>query len=159
MFQLVCTISVSIIRSSCISTAVCCNSLHSSDTCNAEAGNETVCRGCSALFHAVRGIQKLDLSDTVVRDDAMQAVAQLSNLNNLNLAYSGISVLCKTMPVENSSCVYGAQCLELTSLLHQLCCVTITLSHSAYSSSVAMLEAPTTSPYVLTLYPKTRCPA
>jgi hypothetical protein len=49
-----------------------------------------VCRGCSALFSAVTGIQKLDLSDTVVRDDGMQAVAQLSNLNNLNLAYSGI---------------------------------------------------------------------
>ncbi len=47
-------------------------------------------RGCSALFSAVTGIQKLDLSDTVVRDDGMQAVAQLSNLNNLNLAYSGI---------------------------------------------------------------------
>ncbi|KAL0046320.1 hypothetical protein WJX82_009131 [Trebouxia sp. C0006] len=47
-------------------------------------------RGCSALFSAVTGIQKLDLSDTVVRDDGMQAVAQLSNLNNLNLAYSGV---------------------------------------------------------------------
>ena len=46
-------------------------------------------RGCSSLFSAVRGIQRLDLSDTVVRDDAMQAVAQLSNLNTLNLAYSG----------------------------------------------------------------------
>lgn len=76
--------------------------LHSSDTCNAEAGRETVCRGCSALFHAVRGIQKLDLSDTVVRDDAMQAVAQLSNLNNLTLAYSGISAPCTTRPVKDS---------------------------------------------------------
>ena len=46
-------------------------------------------RGCSSLFSVMRGIQKLDLSDTVVRDDAMQAVAQLSNLNTLNLAYSG----------------------------------------------------------------------
>ena len=47
------------------------------------------CRGCSNLFSAVRGIQKLELSDTVVRDDAMQAVAHLSNLDTLNLAYSG----------------------------------------------------------------------
>ena len=40
---------------------------------------------CSALT----GLQKLDLSDTVVRDNAMHAVAQLSSLNTLNLAYSG----------------------------------------------------------------------
>ena len=55
-----------------------------------------LCRGCSALFSTVTGIQKLDLSDTVVRDDGMQAVAQLSNLNNLNLAYSGtFATICK----------------------------------------------------------------
>ena len=64
---------------------------------------KVMCRGCSALFMCVKGIQKLDLSDTVVRDDAMQAVAQLSNLNNLNLAYSGISAPCTTRPVEDSS--------------------------------------------------------
>lgn len=49
----------------------------------------SMCRACSSLFSAVRGVQKLDLSDTVIQDDAMQAVAQLSNLDTLNLAYSG----------------------------------------------------------------------
>ena len=58
-------------------------------------------RGCSSLFSAVRGIQKLDLSDVVARDDAMQAVALLSNLNTLNLAYSGNS-FCRQYNNKNS---------------------------------------------------------
>lgn len=153
MFQFVCTSSVSTIavlayQQQSVATA-CAAVAHAMLSLTVKV----ICRGCSALFLSVKGIQKLDLSDTVVRDDAMQAVAQLSNLNNLNLAYSGISLPCTTRPVEDSSCVCGAQHLELTSLLHQLCCVTITISHSAHPSGVAMPERATLSRN-LTLYPE-----
>lgn len=80
-----------------------------------------MCRGCSALFSAVTGIQKLDLSDTVVRDDGMRAVAQLSNLNNLNLAYSGIFAAIWSLRLSSAGAVSAGQ--PHKSVCSDCCCL------------------------------------
>ena len=45
------------------------------------------CSGMS-VFKTLRGIQQLDLTDTMVADPGMQHITRLKDLKNLSLAYS-----------------------------------------------------------------------
>ena len=48
------------------------------------------CRGMS-VFKTLRGIQQLDLTDTMVADPGMQHITRLKDLKTLSLAYSSES--------------------------------------------------------------------
>ena len=54
------------------------------------ANPDAACRGMS-VFKTLRGIQQLDLTDTMVADPGMQHITRLKDLKNLSLAYSSES--------------------------------------------------------------------
>ncbi len=53
------------------------------------------CSGMS-VFKTLRGIQQLDLTDTMVADPGMQHITRLKDLKNLSLAYSSESKCLKS---------------------------------------------------------------
>lgn len=54
------------------------------------------CSGMS-VFKTLRGIQQLDLTDTMVADPGMQHITRLKDLKNLSLAYSSESKCLKSL--------------------------------------------------------------
>ena len=54
---------------------------------------------CSGMgvFKTLRGIQQLDLTDTMVADPGMQHITRLKDLKNLSLAYSSKSKCLKPL--------------------------------------------------------------